>query len=60
MDHLSRTATAHALAGSLLSLLTWWLDHNMPITPELAEEIFHRMAPREAFRESNNIPFMSG
>jgi hypothetical protein len=43
-----RTATAHALAGAPLSLLIWCMDHDMPITPEQAEEPFHRMIAREA------------
>jgi AcrR family transcriptional regulator len=31
------------LASSMLNLLKWWLDHNMPYTPERMDEIFHRL-----------------
>ncbi|NTU52398.1 MAG: TetR/AcrR family transcriptional regulator [Chlorobiaceae bacterium] len=32
--------TTHQLVSSLLSLMTWWLDHNMPYPPEKMEEMF--------------------
>ena len=38
-----RTALAHALAGSFLSLLTWWIDRNMPGSPAEMDDLFHRM-----------------
>ena len=38
-----RAAVAHALAGSFLSLLTWWIDRNMPGSPEEMDDLFHRM-----------------
>jgi AcrR family transcriptional regulator len=38
-----RAAVAHAHAGALLSLMSWWLDHNMPSSPERMDELFHRM-----------------
>ena len=34
---------AHWLAGSFLSLMTWWLDHNLPHTPEEMDAIFRRL-----------------
>jgi AcrR family transcriptional regulator len=37
-------ATSHALAGSLFSLMDWWLRSNKPITPRSADALFHRMA----------------
>ena len=37
-------ATSHALAGSLFSLMDWWLRNNQPITPRAADTLFHRMA----------------
>jgi AcrR family transcriptional regulator len=40
---LSRTAIAHALAGALLSLLSWWIDRGMPASPAEMDEIYHRM-----------------
>ncbi|HKP10740.1 MAG TPA: TetR-like C-terminal domain-containing protein, partial [Blastocatellia bacterium] len=39
----SRAAVAHALAGTLLSLLKWWIDRDMPATPEQMDETFHQM-----------------
>jgi AcrR family transcriptional regulator len=36
-------ARASALAGSLLSLLRWWLDRGENETPRAMDEIFHRM-----------------
>ncbi|WP_076791006.1 TetR/AcrR family transcriptional regulator [Chlorobium sp. KB01] len=32
--------TTHHLVSSLLSLITWWLDSNMPFPPERMDEIF--------------------
>jgi AcrR family transcriptional regulator len=39
-----RSAQAFALAGSLLSLLDWWIDRGMKEQPEEMDELFHRMA----------------
>ena len=36
-------ARASALAGSLLSLLRWWLDRGEKETPEAMDAMFHRM-----------------
>jgi AcrR family transcriptional regulator len=36
-------ARASALAGSLLSLLRWWLDRGEKETPRAMDEMFHRM-----------------
>jgi len=36
-------ARASALAGSLLSLLRWWLDHGAKEAPAEMDEPFHRM-----------------
>lgn len=35
--------TVHYLVSSLLSLITWWLDRNMPYPPEKMEEIFRTL-----------------
>ncbi len=35
---------ANYLAGALLTLLTWWLDNNMPYPPERMDEIFQQLA----------------
>jgi AcrR family transcriptional regulator len=37
-------ARAHALAGSLLSLMRWWLDRGAKEPSEEMDELFHRMA----------------
>jgi len=37
-------ATSHSLAGSLYSLLDWWLLHNKSIPPKEADALFHRLA----------------
>ncbi|MFL6213115.1 MAG: TetR/AcrR family transcriptional regulator [Blastocatellia bacterium] len=39
----SRAPLAHALAGAMLSMLQWWLDHRMPTPPEQMDDIFHQM-----------------
>jgi AcrR family transcriptional regulator len=39
-----RSAHAHALAGSFLSLLEWWMDKGMKADPKEMDEVFHRMA----------------
>lgn len=44
LDPLERSAHAHALAGSFLSLLDWWLDKGMKEDPKQMDELFHRMA----------------
>jgi hypothetical protein len=38
-----RAALAQALAGALLSLMSWWLDAGGEHTPEQMDELFHRM-----------------
>lgn len=38
-----RTAMAHALAGSLLSLMSWWLDHGSAAPPNEMDDLYHRM-----------------
>ena len=37
-------ARASALAGSMLSLLRWWLDRGEKESPRAMDELFHRMA----------------
>ncbi|MGQ0603553.1 MAG: TetR/AcrR family transcriptional regulator [Anaerolineales bacterium] len=34
---------AYQMASALLALLRWWLDHNMPHTPEAMDEMFQRL-----------------
>jgi AcrR family transcriptional regulator len=37
-------AASHSLAGSLFSLMDWWIRSHQPITPKAADALFHRMA----------------
>jgi len=39
----ARPAIAFALAGSLLSLMTWWLDHGARESPARMDELFHQL-----------------
>lgn len=41
---MQRGAIAYALAGALLSLLSWWIDHGMKASPAEMDDIYHRMA----------------
>lgn len=41
---LQRSAQAHALAGSMFSLLDWWIDKGMKSDPQELDDLFHRMA----------------
>ena len=36
-------AAAHFFASSLVSLLTFWLDNNLPLTPEEIDEVFKQL-----------------
>jgi AcrR family transcriptional regulator len=38
-----RSAVAYGLAGALLSLLSWWIDHGMKASPAEMDDIYHRM-----------------
>jgi AcrR family transcriptional regulator len=38
-----RSAIAHAFAGALFSLLSWWIHHAMPKSPEEMDKLFHDM-----------------
>ena len=38
-----RSALAHAFAGALFSLLSWWIHHAMPKSPEEMDKLFHDM-----------------
>ena len=44
LDPPLRSAHAHALAGSLFSLLDWWIDHGMKADPQEMDDLFHQMA----------------
>lgn len=43
-DALRRAAQAHALAGSLFSLLDWWVNKGMKADPQEMDDLFHQMA----------------
>lgn len=34
---------ADYLAGAILSMLTWWLDNNMPYSPEQMDALFKQL-----------------
>lgn len=38
-----RAAVAHGLAGSLFSLLSWWVQHGMTLSAEEMDKLFHKM-----------------
>ena len=38
-----RPIVAQALAGALLSMLSWWIDHGTPGSPEQMDEMYHRL-----------------
>ncbi|HZS07947.1 MAG TPA: TetR/AcrR family transcriptional regulator [Blastocatellia bacterium] len=39
----SRAALAYALAGAMISLMYWWLDHGRPASPAQMDDVFHQM-----------------
>ena len=39
----SRSAMAHGLAGNLFSLLAWWIQHDMTLSPEEMDKLFHQL-----------------
>jgi hypothetical protein len=38
-----RRALSHALAGALLSLMSFWLARDRPGSPEVMDRLFHRL-----------------
>jgi AcrR family transcriptional regulator len=44
IEPMRRSIHAHALAGSLFSLLDWWIDKGMKADPKEIDDLFHRMA----------------
>jgi hypothetical protein len=36
-------ARASALAGSLISLLQWWINHGAKDPPQATDDLFHKM-----------------
>ena len=44
MEPQRLSAHAHALSGSLLSLMEWWIDKGMKADPSELDDLFHTMA----------------
>ena len=44
LDRYAEGPASHALAGSLLSLLKWWLDHGAKESAQEMDELFHAIA----------------
>jgi len=42
-DPLLRTARAQALAGALLSLMSWWIDRGTSSSPAQMDDLYHQM-----------------
>jgi AcrR family transcriptional regulator len=40
---IRRSAMAHALAGALVALLSWWLDHRVAGSPAAMDDVYHQM-----------------
>ncbi len=38
-----RGAIAHGLAGTLFSLLAWWVQHGMTLAPDEMDTLFHKL-----------------
>lgn len=48
---VQRHAVAQALAGALLSLLSWWIKAKMPTSPAHMDDLYHRMVWSGIIRE---------
>jgi hypothetical protein len=44
IDPVQRSAQAHVLAGSFLSMLDWWIDKGMKADPKEMDDLFHYLA----------------
>ena len=52
-----RAAMAHAFAGALLSLLSWWIDRRATASPEEMDDLFHEMVwSGVAARSASSVP----
>lgn len=62
MESAMLSALAYALAGAMLSLLSWWIDRGMSMPPSEMDDLFHRMvwsgvgAPAEGTRRRSAGP----
>jgi hypothetical protein len=61
-----RSAMAHAFAGALLSLMSWWINHGATASPEAMDDLYHQMvwsgasmshiSPLIVGREKKSVP----
>jgi AcrR family transcriptional regulator len=47
---------AHHMAGGMLLLIEWWLDHNMPYPPHHMATIYHRLITEATLHAFLNAP----
>jgi AcrR family transcriptional regulator len=52
----SRAAVALALAGAMISLMFWRLDHGKPSSPAQMDEVFHQMVWAGAYGMTGHVP----
>jgi AcrR family transcriptional regulator len=38
-----RTVMAQMFAGAMISLMTWWMNHGRPASPEQMDNVYHQM-----------------
>lgn len=51
---------SHMLAAEVFTLLRWWLDHNMPHSPQRLDEIFHQLVLPGFRAAMNDRPLGTG
>ncbi len=51
-----RAALAQMFAGALVSLMSWWIDHDMPGSPREMDEVFHQMVWASAGVQARPVP----
>ncbi len=44
LKEIPQDLVIHFLSSSLLSLLTWWLDNDLPVSAERINQLYHQMA----------------
>jgi AcrR family transcriptional regulator len=47
---------AFHMASSLLSVMQWWLENEMPYPPERMAEIYHQLVVESAWSEMRGVP----
>jgi Transcriptional regulator C-terminal region len=43
VDPAQRSAMSHAFSGALLSLMSWWVEHGTPMSPEEMDNLYHQI-----------------